>query len=330
VTATLTPVERMELATPDPGQIADLVNELYVEHTPRFRREDQVQVDSGLRAAAAGPLSASLMHWTSFDYDADCRPTGQLVGTLWLAGTGTATSAREEVGLGPGDGLMPPPDQPYRIDMRQNMTTLIQVPRAFAGELAEQHTGLPAAKLRFESMAPVSRPASDTWSQIVTLICRQLIGSGASGISPLMVQELTRMAAVALLETFPNNAMTHDARGPGRVPPAAARRAAEFIEASADQPLTAIDIAARAGVTPRALQYAFRRHYGITPMGYLRRARLERAHAELREADPASGLTVSEVARRWGWLSASQFSAVYRRRYAELPSRTLQRPPADT
>ncbi len=87
----------------------------------------------------------------------------------------------------------------------------------------------------------------------------------------------------------------HDSRsrGPGRYPPGAARRAAEFIEAYADQPITAADIAAQAGVTLRALQYAFRRHYGITPTGYLRRIRLERARAELREADPASGLTVA-------------------------------------
>jgi AraC-like DNA-binding protein len=324
MTGTLVPVERMELATPDPDEIAGLVNQLYVEHTARFRREDRVQIDSGLRAASAGPLSASLMHWTSFDYDADCNPPGQLVGTLCLAGTVTATMAREEVRFSPGDGFMPPPDRPYRVDMRQNMLTLVQVPRAIAGELAEQHTGLPAAKLRFESVAPVSRSALGFWSRTMTLICRQLIGSGVTGLSPLTAQEMTRLGAAALLETFPNTAMSHDATGPGRVPPAAARRAAEFIDAAADRPLTATDIAAEAGVTLRALQYAFRRHYGITPMGYLRRARLERAHAELRDADPASGLTVAGVARKWGWLNASHFSVVYRRQFGQLPSRTLQ------
>jgi AraC-like DNA-binding protein len=320
----LVPVERMELATPNPDEIAGAVNKLYVEHTARFRRNGAAGIDSSLRAASAGPVSASLMHWTSFDYDADCSPTGQFVGTLCHAGTGTATVAREEVRFAAGDGFMPPPDRPYRVDLRQNMLTLVQVPRSVAGELAEQHTGLPAAKLRFEAMAPVSPSALGFWSRTMTLICRQLIGSGATALSPLFAQEMTRLGAVALLETFPNTAMTHESRGPGRVPSAAVRRAAEFIDSSADQPITAAEIAAQAGVTLRALQYAFRRHYGVTPTGYLRRVRLERARTELLEAGPAADLTVAGVARSWGWLSASHFTALYRRQYGELPSRTLQ------
>jgi AraC-like DNA-binding protein len=324
MTGMLVAVERMELASPDPDEIAGAVNQLYVEHTARFRRDGPVRVDSGFRAATAGALSASLMHWTSFDYDADCKPTGEFIGTLCHAGTGTATAGRDEVRFAPGDGFLPPPDRPYRVDLRQNMLSLVRVPRTVAGELAEQHTGLPAADLRFESMAPVSQSAPGLWSRTMTLIGRQLIGSGATTVSPLIAQEMTRLSAVALLETFPNTAMTYESRGPGRVPPAAARRAAEFIEASADQPLTASDIAAQAGVTLRTLQYAFRRHYGITPTGYLRRVRLERARAELREADPASGLTVADVARSWGWLSASHFTELYHRQYGELPSRTLQ------
>jgi AraC-like DNA-binding protein len=324
VTGTPVPVEQLELATADPDEIAALVSQIYVEHTARFRRRGPVRIDSGARAALAGPLAAGLMHWTSFDYNADCNPTGEFVGALCHAGTGVATAGRDEVGFGPGDGFMPPPDRPYRMDMRQNVSTLIRVPRSVAGELAEQHSGLPAGQLRFESMAPVSPSALGLWSRTMTLVCRQLLGSGVREVSLLYVQEMTRLGAAALLETFPSNAMTYDPRGPGRVPPAAARRAAAFIDASAGQPLTTTDIAAQAGVTPRALQYAFRRHYGITPTGYLRQVRLERAHTELREADPAAGLTVAEVARRWGWISASHFTALYRRQYGQLPSRTLQ------
>ena len=324
MTSMLVPVERMELATPDPGEIAGVLDQLYVKHTARFRRDGPVRIDSGFRAASAGSVNASLMHWTSFDYDADCEPTGEFVGTLCHAGTVTATAGREEARLAPGDGFMPPPDRPYRVDMRQNMLTLVQVSRTVVSELAEQHTGLPAKDLRFESMVPASPAALGLWSGTMALICRQLIGSGTTTLSPLIAQEMVRLGAAALLETFPNTAMTTESRSPGRFPPAAARLAAEFIDASADQPITATDIAAEAGVTLRALQYAFRRHYGVTPTGYLRRVRLERAHAELREADPASDLTVADVARSWGWLSASHFAAIYHRQYGELPGRTLQ------
>jgi hypothetical protein len=50
---------------------------------------------------------------------------------------------------------------------------------------------------------------------------------------------MTRLAAATLLATFPNSTMTVSyLRGPGQVPPAAARRAAEFIDGHACQPLT--------------------------------------------------------------------------------------------
>jgi transcriptional regulator GlxA family with amidase domain len=114
------------------------------------------------------------------------------------------------------------------------------------------------------------------------------------------------------------------AAGPGWVPLAIVRRAAAFIEAGADRSLTLADIAAAAGVTGRALQSAFRRHYDNTPVGYLRQARLERAYTELQDADPAAGATVAAVARRWGWTSPGQFAAAYQRRFGEPPSRTLR------
>ena len=112
--------------------------------------------------------------------------------------------------------------------------------------------------------------------------------------------------------------------GPGWVAPAAARRAAVFIESHAGQPVTLDQIAAAAGVTGRALQYAFRRHFGTTPTGYLRRIRLERAHAALGDADRASDVTVAAIGRRWGWASHSQFTAAYQKRFGVPPSHTLR------
>jgi transcriptional regulator GlxA family with amidase domain len=128
-----------------------------------------------------------------------------------------------------------------------------------------------------------------------------------------------------MLTSFPNTTMTLDyIRGPGWVMPASVRRAVDFIEAHADQPITLSQIAAEAGVTGRALQYAFQRYHGTTPTGYLRQVRLERAHAQLQAADPADGTTVAAVARRWGWASAGQFAALYRQRFGVRPSHTLR------
>ena len=108
------------------------------------------------------------------------------------------------------------------------------------------------------------------------------------------------------------------------MPPAAVRRAAAFIDAHAGQPITLAGIAAAAGATGRALQYAFRRHYDTTPTGYLRQVRLEHAHRDLRDADPADGTTVAAIARTWGWASPAGFTAAYRRRYGQPPGQTLR------
>ena len=62
----------------------------------------------------------------------------------------------------------------------------------------------------------------------------------------------------------------------------------------------------------------------MTPAWYLHRVRLTRAHQQLRAADPASGVTVAAVARRWGWASPSRFSAAYRRQFGLPPSQTLR------
>ena len=253
------------------------------------------------------------------------RPPDDFFALVTLSGTGTLTTAREQVHFTTGDVLLDPIDSPYSADMHDCAFALLRVPRPVAGNLAEEHTGLPAADLRFESVAPVSASARALWSRTVAFICGQLVGSGISEISPLLVQEMTRLAAAALLETFPNTAMTAAyITGPGRVPPATVRRAAAFIDAHADQPITVTEIAAAAGVTARALQYAFPGHCGTTITGYLRRVRLERAHRQLQAADPTTGTTVAEIARRWGWASPASFTTAYRKQYGLPPSHTLR------
>ncbi|MCU1653871.1 MAG: hypothetical protein JWQ60_5020, partial [Pseudonocardia sp.] len=87
--------------------------------------------------------------------------------------------------------------------------------------------------------------------------------------------------------------------------------------------ITLLDIAASAGVGVRALRHAFAHHHDTTPMGYLRRVRLERAHRELQAANPG-GDTVAQVARRWGFANPSRFAAFYRRTYGANPRYTLR------
>jgi transcriptional regulator GlxA family with amidase domain len=78
-------------------------------------------------------------------------------------------------------------------------------------------------------------------------------------------------------------------------------------------------------VTVRAVQQAFRRHLHTTPGQYLRRMRLDSAHADLVAGDPSAGATVTAIAARWGFFNAGLFSAYYRAVYDRLPRETLWR-----
>ena len=114
-----------------------------------------------------------------------------------------------------------------------------------------------------------------------------------------------------------NNAETFAAQ------PQRLRRAIAFIDDNAHLDIRLTDIAMAIGVTPRTVQYTFRRYLGTTPLEYLRRVRLHRAHHDLQAADPAVD-TVMEIAGRWQFSHPGRFSMAYKEAFGTSPSRTLR------
>jgi len=106
--------------------------------------------------------------------------------------------------------------------------------------------------------------------------------------------------------------------------PRSVRRAQEFLSSCAEEPLSLADLCQHVGVSARALQLAFRRHAGQSPMEFLRDVRLDRVRDELRCASPESGVQVAQVAVKYGFLHFGRFAAQYRARFGELPSETLR------
>jgi transcriptional regulator GlxA family with amidase domain len=105
--------------------------------------------------------------------------------------------------------------------------------------------------------------------------------------------------------------------------PQTLRGAIEFIHENAHRDIGLSDIAAALNVTPRSVQYMFRRHLATTPLEYLRRVRLDRAHRDLQAADPAVD-TVMEIAGRWRFAHPGRFSMAYKEAFGRPPSRTLR------
>jgi AraC-like DNA-binding protein len=318
----MVPVQRVEVATRHMDAVAELICQLFVEHRALFRCPDPSRAEAEVRTATAGPLSAAQFHWGGVEYRvAEAAPAGGLFGMVVRRGSGVVTTRREELHYSSGDVYLAPPSDPYEGVLGDTEFAVLQIPWHAARDLAEEKTGLPASELRFLGMGPVSAARRRLLASTVEFISGQLVTSGAAEVPALVAQEMTSLAAAAFLETFPNSSMTVPyLPGPGWVAPATVRRAVAFIDAHAGQPVTTADIAAVAGVTIRALQYAFRRHYDTTPTGYLRRVRLEHARLDLDNAAPGDGVTVAAVARKWGWASQAQFAAAYQQRFGMPPA----------
>ena len=97
----------------------------------------------------------------------------------------------------------------------------------------------------------------------------------------------------------------------------------DHMEQHADDPLTPQELARVGCMSVRTLHAAFQQELGESPMGHLRRIRLDRVRAELQRCDPAT-VRVTDVALRWGFLHQSRFAQQYRQRFGELPSQTLR------
>jgi AraC-like DNA-binding protein len=207
-------------------------------------------------------------------------------------------------------------------DYRQLVTTLrASEVREAAG--LDRDAPLPS----FTSARPISPPRARSWRRARDFINGLILGDPEVATASLVVGSVNRMLAGLLLATFPNDSIVPPSRTDDRDAraPSVIRRAVAFIESHADRDIGLSDIAAASGVSSRTVQIAFRRHLDTTPTAYLRKVRLDLAHAELLAASPGSGLTVTEVAYRWGFSSPSRFAERYRAEFGCLPSEMLRR-----
>ena len=179
----------------------------------------------------------------------------------------------------------------------------------------------------FEASSPVvTGPA---WRSV--LGTAQLFTDVFSRIGPRkavplpLVRRLREQAITTLWLSVPNNHtdIIHQIQ---EVPRSAhVRQAIDLLAAEPRAEYTVPDLARAVHVGVRALEMAFRRDLDQTPLQYMHRIRLERAHDDLRDLDP-SETTVTEVALRWGFPHLGRFAARYRAQYGEIPSETLKSP----
>lgn len=191
-------------------------------------------------------------------------------------------------------------------------------------------TGITGAEdaVHLTGAVPVSAAANQQLANLVDYV-RGCAANPQLTENPLLARMLEQHVAAVLLTTLPNDSLleptSHDRRDST---PVLLRRAIAFIDDNAHTDISLADIAAAIYVTPRALQYMFRRYRDCTPMEYLRRVRLHHAHLDLLAADETT--MVGEVARRWGFAHAGRFAAYHREHYGCSPQALLSPAPRVT
>ena len=267
---------------------------------------------------------AQLRHSAGFTATSD--PLDYLLFAAISTGGVELSTGRDQLRVGRGDAFVYPLATRFAVSWGHlAVHHMLALPWSAVVATAAAQTGIAPDDLRFEAMTPVSPAMTRYWRSTVGMVNRELSAPDSALGSPLVQAATVSMLAVAALSSFPNTAMTAaQLPGPGRVAPAALRRAVAYIDSHADQPITVADIAGAAGVGARAVQHAFKQHHDTTPLGYLAQVRLERAHRDLQAGDPTRGDTVTAIAHRWGFTNTGRFATRYRRTYGQHPHHTLR------
>lgn len=184
---------------------------------------------------------------------------------------------------------------------------------------ADDRASAPVDLLRALDPRPAKPEQAEAWKRTVEYVSATM-GEQAPRA---LIEACGQLLAVAALACFASAGAVQLAARDDADMPVSLRRAIAFIAARAREDIGVQEIAAAVHLSPRAVQYLFRKHLDETPTEHLRRVRLQRAHQDLVAAHPSS-TTVSEVARRWGFGHTGRFAVLYRQTYGVSPHMTLR------
>ncbi|GAA1564428.1 hypothetical protein GCM10009804_21420 [Kribbella hippodromi] len=315
-------MEQLLFESRDLGRTEEFLNRAYTKmQIGGVPKEVRTRVS---RAAAESISIDRIEIGFEMSYDAD--PLGKICLCEVTSGTieDHATDGWQD-DFGTGDlAYFAPSDRPYKGKVCRSTYTITMFDPALLTRVvgAGRKGNTPVRLLHHRPHSPA---AARHLSRTIAYLGDEVLANPAVQASPLLLASVTQLLASSVLAAFPNTAMTDRDDLAGRdARPTTVRRALAFMESNLDQAIGVAEIATAAGVTVRAVQTAFQRHLGTTPLNHLRQLRLAEVRAELQAADPSES-TVADVAARWGFHHHGRMAAAYQELYGELPSTTLAR-----
>jgi len=308
------------LQTSNLTEAIDAVSRVYCSHEVEIRggaRDVSVTLDVIHRTAQ--PI-VGLKYSTAVGIDAGNFPNLMLMMTC-LNGSASASQATAQATWHRNQTLPLSPGIPTRLEFDRSFAhRSLRVDIEHLEKLCVRWLNVPAtAPLRFE-LRPFRAELEAAWTEAVALML----------MYERMNITLPRPAAASfdefllslVLSGHPHNYSAELACASRAAPPWAVREAEHWMRCGGPE-LSVSAIAARIGVSLRALEVGFRDWYHCTPSCFLRRIRLETARQELRS--PSGSTTVTSVALQNGFFHLARFSARYREAFGEAPRQTLRR-----
>lgn len=234
-----------------------------------------------------------------------------------LNGHAEIRNGHQQVQSGAGVGTILNPDLATQMVWHADCEMLlVQISKQRVKSVAETYLDRQlSAPIRFDSKLRMHA------TQLIALRAqlREMFQSVDYGWAP---DNLTNFLT-ELLIVQPSNVQCFLDAHPGTIVHRQIAKSIEYIKANFREEIDLADIADAAAASPRALQYGFKRAYGLTPMQMLRLERLRWARHLLLAADRKKKIT--EIAMDLGFQHLGRFSQDYREAFGETPLQTIKR-----
>jgi AraC-like DNA-binding protein len=321
------PRHEVSLRSRDPVEATAIAARVYHEHRLTIvgdRRAFAMSLD----AASLGPIT---LGWLSYDTEVrlDAEPHADAYQiNLVSAGHMHAYCGSHQMVATSETGMIFRPDRPTGFAGWRTPSQMLAIKierHALENELEQLLHRAVAGPIAFALPLDLSNHGAADWSWLVSALAASFVDPGSLFRQPIMTAPLVHAILAGLLLSAEHDFRAQLEAPVRRIGPTTVRRAHEYIEQHAHEPLTVAQVAAWAGVSVRALQQGFQRSLGATPHQIIQHTRLERAHADLLNSS-ADDATVAGIGAKWGFPHAGRFASLYHARYNAYPSATLRHP----
>lgn len=312
-------------STDQPAEAGRFGRDLLGPHSIRIRDDEPGRFQASLHAVLLREVTLGYL-----DYGADVEVSVRQLTEDQLVivpAVGSCTIEQDgEVAVGtPVRAIVPESNAPMTLVFEAGSPLLVlrMARSALDVHLSRLVGHLLGPPLVFDLALDLSVGTASRWNSAVQMLHAELYDETSLLHAGIGVSQLEEFAMSALLYSHRSN-YTEQLVGTARHERRAVRRAVDYIERNLARPFSVTDVAEAAGVSLRTLQSFFAEDLQQSPSAFVRNRRLERARAELADAPPGSGITVTQVANRWGFTHLGRFATTYHQRFGEPPSHTLR------